>query len=112
MVDQNLHGVEQRMLAAHRSNHLFPPITGIEISGVALHNGVAQFSRAAHRRILCEVALNRGDTGVLDVLGRGKVWLTRSEIHHVNALLAQLVGFSHDRHGGGGLDPVDTLGEF
>ena len=61
------------------------------------------------RRVLRKVALNGGDGGVLDVLRRGEMRLARAEVHHVDALLAQLVGLGHHRHGGGGFNAVDPV---
>jgi hypothetical protein len=38
--------------------------------------------------------------------------LAGAEVNYVNALLTQLVGFSDDRHGGGGFDAVDSISKF
>src|SRR5271165_748440 len=35
-----------------------------------------------------------------------------AEVHHINALPAQLVGLGHHCHGGGGLDAVDAFRKF
>ena len=94
------------------SDDFLAPVVGAEIGGMALHDRIAQLGGSAHRRVLREIILDGGDGGVLDVLRRGEVRLARAEIDHVNALLAQLVGFGHHRHGGGGLDAVDAFGKF
>jgi hypothetical protein len=39
------------------------------------------------------------------------VRLACAEIHYINSLLAQFVSLGHHRHGGGGLDAVDAIGE-
>ena len=77
-----------------------------------MHDGVAQLGRPAHGRVLREIILDGGDGGILDVLRRGKMRFARAEIHDVNALLAQLVGFGHHCHGGRGLDAVDSFRKF
>jgi len=38
--------------------------------------------------------------------------LARTEVHHVDALAAQLIGFRHHRHRGGGFDAVDARGQL
>ena len=79
---------------------------------VALHDGIAQLRRSAHRGVVREIVLDRRDGGIFDVLRRGEMRLARAEIHHVDALLAQLVGFGHHGHGGRGLNAVDSFGQF
>ena len=76
---------------------------------MAVHDRIAQFRCSADRRVLREIALNRADGGVLDVLRRGKMRLAGTEIHDVDALLAQLVSFGHHGHGGRRLDAVDAF---
>jgi hypothetical protein len=88
------------VLAPDRGDHFFAPVIGIEIHCMAMHNRIAQLGGATHRRVLREIILDRQNGGVLDVLRRGKMWLTRAEIDHVNALLAQFVGFGDYSHGG------------
>ena len=112
VIHQHLNGIEQRMLAAGRGNHFLAPVVRIEIHGMAVHNRIAQFGGSGHGGIFREVPLNRGDGGVFDVLRRREVRLARAEIDHVDSLRAQLVGLGHHRHGGGGLDAVDSFGEF
>jgi hypothetical protein len=46
------------------------------------------------------------------VLRRGEVRLACSEVHHVDALLAEFVGLGYYGHRGGRLDAVDSIGEF
>ncbi len=59
MIDQHLNGVEQRMLAADRGHAFLAAIVGLEVSRVAMHDGIAQFRRSAHRRVLREIILDR-----------------------------------------------------
>ena len=77
-----------------------------------MHDCLSQFRRASHRRVLAEVRLDSGDGGILDVLRRRKMGLARAEVHHVNALLAELVSFGDDCHGSRGFDAVDSLSKF
>ena len=70
------------------------------------------FSRAADRCVLREIILDGGDGGILDVLRRGEMRFAGAEIHDVDALLAQLVGFGNHGHGGGRLDAVDSFRKF
>ena len=44
--------------------------------------------------------------------GVGKVRLARSEIHHVNALLAEFVRFGDYGHGGRGFNAIDPFRKF
>ncbi len=112
MIHQYLDSVEQRVLATHRGHGLFTAIIGPEVGRMAAHNGIAQLSRSADRRVLREIILDGSDGRVLDVLRCGKMRLAGAEIHQVNALLAQFVGFSHHCHGGGRLDAVDSFRKF
>src|SRR4029077_615637 len=58
------------------------------------------------------IPIDGGDSSIFDVLRRGEVRLARSEVHHVDSLAAQLVGFGYHRHGGGRLDAVDAFGQL
>ena len=98
--------------APNRSHGLLAAVVGLEVGRMAVHDGVAQLRRSADRRVLREIILDGGDGGVFDVLRRGKMRLARAEIHDVNALLAQLVGFGDHCHGGRGLDAVDAFRKF
>ena len=111
MVDQHLDGIEQRVLAPNRRHGFLAAVARLEIRRMAEHDGVAQFGCSAHRRVLREIILDGGDGGILDVLRRGKMRFARAEIHDINALLAQLVGFGYHRHGGRGLDAVNSFRE-
>ena len=99
-------------LPPDRGDHFLALVVGTEISRVAMHDRIAQFGRAANRRVLREVLLDRRDGRVLDVLRRGEMRLACAEIDHIDSLLAQFVGFGHHRHGGGGLDAVDAFGQL
>ena len=59
-----------------------------------------------------EIILDRSDGSILDVLRRRKMRLTRPEIHDVDALLAELIGFGDHRHGGGGLNSINAFSEL
>ena len=61
-------------------------------------NGVAQFGSAGNGGVLTEIALDRRDGCVLDVLRRGEVRFSRAEIDHVDSLRSQLIGFRNDCH--------------
>ena len=77
-----------------------------------LHDRVAQLRRPGGRRVLGEIRVDGGDGSIFDVLRRGKMRLSHAQVDHVHTLLAQLVGFGHHRHGGGGLDAVDAFREL
>ena len=77
-----------------------------------MHNSIPQFGRPAHRRVLAEIALDGINGGIFYVLRRREVRLTRAEVHNIYSLLTQLVSFGDNGHGGGRLDPVDSLGKF
>src|SRR5438445_11914247 len=79
---------------------------------MTMHNSIPQFGRPAHRRVLAEIALDGINGGIFYVLRRREVWLASAEVHNIYSLLAQLVGFCDNRHGGGRLDSVDSLGKF
>ena len=109
MVHEHGNDVEQRVLAAHRGGGFFAAVIGVEVHGMAVHDGVFQFGGAADGGVLREIGVDRGDGRVLDVLRRREVGLAGAEIHDINTLLAQLVGLGHHRHGGGGLDAIDAF---
>src|SRR5690348_14794437 len=79
---------------------------------MAVHDSVAEFGGTAHRRVLGEVALDGGNSRVLNMLRRGEVGFTGAEIDYVDALAAQLISFGNHRHGGRRFDPVDPFREF
>ena len=112
VIDQHLDRIEQCVLAADRGEDFLAPVIGTEIGRVALHDCVAQLRRSSDRRVFREVPLDRGNGRVLDVLGGSEMRLAGAEVDHVDALAAQLVGFGHDRHGGGRFDAVDAFGQF
>ena len=109
MVHQHLNGIEQGMLAANRRHGFFAAIVGLEISCVASHDSIAQLGGAAYSRVLREIILDCADRDIFDVLRRRKMWLARAQIHYIDALLPQFVGFGDYRHGGRGLDSVDAF---
>src|SRR2546429_9560593 len=79
---------------------------------MTMHNSIPQFGRPAHRRVLAEIALDGINGGIFYVLRSREVWLASAEGHNIYSLLAQLVGFGDNSHGGGRLDSVDSLGKF
>jgi hypothetical protein len=100
MVDQDLDGIEQGMLAANGSDDFLAPVVRIEIDIVAVGDRIAQFWGAGNGGVLGEITLDGRDGGVLDVLRGGKMRLSRAEIDHVDSLRAQLIGFRHHCHRG------------
>ena len=99
------------MFAAYRGRSFFAPVIGVEVDRMAVHDGVLQFSGAAYGSVLRKIRLDGGDGGIFDVLRRGEVRFPGAEIHDINTLLAQLVGLSYHRHGGGGFNAIDAFGQ-
>ena len=111
MVHQHLNRIEQSMLAANRRHGFFAAIVRLEISCVAPHDRIPQLGGTGYSRVLREISLNCADGGILDVLRRGKMRLTGTEIYDIDALLPQLIGFGYYRHRGRGLDSVNAFGK-
>src|SRR2546428_6234517 len=74
-----------------------------------LDERVVEFERAAHGRVLRKIGVDRSDGRLFHMLRRRKVRLTRSDVHDVNALLAQLLGLRRSGHGGRGLDSINAF---
>ena len=111
VIDQHLDGIEQGMLAADGGDAILALVVGAEVGSVALDDGVAQFGRAAYRRVLGEVVADGGDGRFLDVLGRGEMRLSRAQIDQVRAGRAKFIGFSGYRQSRGNFDALDPVGE-
>ena len=90
-IDQHLHQVEDDVLAAHGDDAFGGRVAGAEILRVALADRLLQLLRAAGRRVLGEVLVDRADGGLLDVVGRGKVGFAGAEIDNVDAFAPQAV---------------------
>src|SRR6516164_2718450 len=99
------------MLASDGSHALFPLVVGIEIGGVTLHDGIAQFRRPAHRSVFGEVIVDGCDGRFFDVLRGGEMGFTGPKIDQVGAGGAQLLRLRDNRHGGGNLDALKSIGE-
>ena len=112
MVHQSLNCVKQRMLAANRNNRFIALVSRTEILCMAQNNGIFQFDYPADCGVPCEVVVDRGNGRVLHMLRCVEVRLAEAQINHVNAGLAQLVGFSDYGHGGRDFNPIDAFGNF
>jgi hypothetical protein len=58
-----------------------------------------QLARACCRRVFCFAGLHRCQRGVLDILRRVKVRLTRAEVHYINTCSAHRFSGLHGRQG-------------
>jgi hypothetical protein len=61
-------------------------VVRIEIQGVTVHNRIAQFRCTGHRSIFGEIALDRGNSCVFDVLRRREVRFSGAEVNYVDSL--------------------------
>src|SRR5580704_18177799 len=90
VLNQRLHYIENRVLAAHRYQALRGRISGAVIVMMARANGLFNLNRSAGGRVLGEVAVDGCDGRLLDVVRRREVGLSRAEVHDVDAFAAQL----------------------
>src|ERR1700676_1322649 len=79
---------------------------------MAIDNSIAQFGGSTDGGIFREVVLDGGNGGVFNMLWRREMRLAGSEVHYVNALLAQFIGFSYNRHGCRRLDAIYACRKF
>ena len=86
------------MLSSDVGKALGDVVLRCEIAVVFLDDRLSQIFDAPDGRVLRKVGLNRLDAGLLDVFGSRKIRLARSEVDHINALLAQFHGGFHDGH--------------
>ena len=100
------------MLSANRYDGLLTLVVRAKVSRMPLNNRIAQLSSARRCCVLREIVVDGCDGSVFNVLRRGEMRLAHAEVHDVYALLAQLVSFGYDRHGGGGLNASNTFGKF
>ena len=91
------------MLAAGADNRLRPliveAILALELAG----NGFAQRLDAEHRRIFRFAALDGGNAGLLDIVGRIEVRLTHRQGNDVAACILEVTRFLRRRDGRGRL---------
>src|SRR5580704_1451990 len=97
------------MLAAHVRNAFLEVVSGSVEAFVMVADGLLQLHCSTDGRVLGEVLLNRANGRALDVVGSGKVGLTRAEIDHVDALAPQPVGVGGNLHRGGLADERNTV---
>ena len=90
--------IEERVLAAEIHDALGDIVLRAEIARMLVHDGFLELFDSADRRIFREIVLNGSDAGLLHIVGRGEIGLTRAEVHHIDALLPQLLGGFHHRH--------------
>jgi hypothetical protein len=77
-----------------------------------MNDCVTQLDGSTDSGVFAEIILDGRDGSILDVLWRREMRLTRSKIHDIDTLLAQLVGFSNHGHSGGRFDSVDAFGQL
>jgi hypothetical protein len=79
---------------------------------MAMNNGVTQLDSSTDSRVFAEIILDSRNGSILDMLWRREMRLTRSKIHDIDTLLAQLVSFSNHGHSGGRFDAVDAFSQL
>ena len=110
VLDERLHQIENRVLAADRYQALGGRVSGAVIVMMARANRLLQLERSAGGRVLGEVGFDGGDGRLLDVVGRREIGFAGAEIHHVDAFAAKLVGIGGDFHCRGLADERDAVG--
>src|SRR6185312_15530902 len=106
-----LNRIEQRQLAACRKHGLIRSIVRAKITGVPLHDGLANLRNARNGRVAGEVGVNGLNGGVLDVTRRGEVGLAGAETDEVHTFGAQPRGLGGYGHGGRDFNASNAVGE-
>ncbi len=111
-IDQGLHQVEDRVLAADGDHGFFGRIIGAVIGLVAPADGLLQLLDSAGIRVFGEVAGDGVERSALDVVGRWKIRFARAEIDHVSALAPQPLRFGGHRQGRRNADRRNPLSQI
>ena len=109
VLNQRLHQIEDRVLAADCYQALRGRVSGAVIVMMPRANGLLHLDGSAGGRVLGEVGVDGCDGRLLDVVGRREIGLTGAKIHDVDAFAAKLVGIGRNFHGGGLADERDAL---
>jgi len=108
-IDQRLHQIEDRVLAADGRDALLRRIGRSVAALVIVADGLFQFHRAADGRVLGEVLPQRFNRRVFDIVGRRKIRLACAEVHYVDTFAALAIRFRGHLHGGRFTDPRDSF---
>jgi len=99
-IEQRQRQVEEALLAAAGNQDLvalvFQAIVALELGD----NGVLEFRRPVHGRVLGLAGINRGHGGILDVPGGVEIRLTGAKADNVLARRPQFSGLAGDGEGG------------
>src|ERR1700733_8154156 len=111
VIDEDLDGIEERVLAAGGENGFVNRVIGAEVACVTLDDGLAHVGNARDDRIASEIGLDSDDSRVFDVARRGEMGLARAKVNQVDALGAELGGLGGNGHGGRNFNAADAIGK-